>query len=108
MEELEFQQILETKRHDELLAVLSSISEKMDPRKKDEVILLLMQEIKKLVNKIETFAKSDNKEGIDEIKKLSTAWVKVADKLKPSSQWTFDIKRNDKGFIESVDATKIQ
>lgn len=106
--DLEFQQELENKRHDELLSVLTAIFKKLQSQNgNDKAMAMLSEELKIIGDNIEK-SLGPNTSAVKDIKKLSTAWAKVIDKINPKAEpiknWTFEVNRNKDGFIKSIEA----
>lgn len=107
MDDLE--EIITSKRHEELLSVLQEISRKLS-EKQDPQIGLLSKDIKLFLSRIEKTSNSE-RENIfaSELEKLSATLQESIEGLKPpktSNNWVFQIYRNSQGFIESVSANK--
>lgn len=108
MEDLEFNEILVEKRHEELISTLQEISKKLSQEEESEEPSLL-PEIKNILLKLEKNIMSLKPEKdhklAEELKKLSSV-LQSDSEQKSSNNWTFQIYRNPQGFIESVSAIK--
>ena len=108
MDDLEFNEILEAKRHKETLEVLTDIANKLSI-KEERSIKLLAQELRTTVQKLDQLIQQPKDLSVaNEIAKLSSVWVKAINALKepPAKEWEFDIIRDPKGLIQKVIATK--
>lgn len=127
----EYRDIQEAKRHKEMLSVLKEVSNELKSNKNKQVEELLSKNnqiidslvlgIQKLqpkqekkennhaevVSAIQSMAKQI-KDGLSEIKKTIIETEKEDEKEEPMKEWSFDIVRNSLGYIQKVNAKQIK
>lgn len=131
LEDDEYRDIQEAKRHLELMSVLKEVSNELKINKNKQVEELLSKNnkiIDNLVSGIEKLQpKPEKKEnnhaevvsaiqemvkqikgGLSEIKKTIIESDKEDEKVEPMKEWSFDIVRNSLGYIQKVNAKQIK
>jgi hypothetical protein len=88
---------------------LSAIQRRLDEANRALVDLPKIEtvkRIKELIDEIITDTKIDSRERQTELSKQLSAIRELLNKPSPPSQWILTVRRNSKGFIESVTANK--
>lgn len=99
MDDIEFKEAVIAKRHKEIISTLQAISSKLGENEDKN-------EIKNSIEKLIISLKEDN--SVKELKNLFSRWEEALSKIGKNSpnSWNFNIQRDSKGFIKTIEANK--